>query len=76
MNKWMVAVAMSVVAGTSYAGNLCSINPFSKAEAEQGKVAFESHCGLCHQYNMTGRQPGRRRRQCSAADRCEILQET
>ncbi len=58
MNKWIVAVAMSVVAGTSCAGNLCSINPFSRAEAEQGKVAFESHCGLCHQYNMAGRQPG------------------
>jgi hypothetical protein len=58
MNKWVLAIAMSAVAGASYAGNLCSINPFTKADAEQGKIAFDSHCGLCHQYSMTGRQPG------------------
>ena len=58
MKSWMLAIAMSVVAGASYAGNLCSINPYTKAEAEQGKLAFNSHCALCHQYSMAGREPG------------------
>ena len=58
MKIWIVAIAMSAVAGVSYADNLCSINPYTKAEAEQGKIAFDSHCALCHQYNMTGRMPG------------------
>ena len=58
MNRWMVAIAMSTVAGITYAGTLCSVNPYTKAEAEQGKVAFDSHCALCHQYSMQGRVPG------------------
>jgi hypothetical protein len=58
MNRWILAIALSAVAGAAYADNLCSINPYTKAEAEQGKIAFNSHCALCHQYNMTGREPG------------------
>jgi hypothetical protein len=58
MKIWIVAIAMSAVAGVSHAGNLCSVNPFTKADAEQGKIAFNSHCAFCHQYSMTGRQPG------------------
>jgi hypothetical protein len=58
MNRWMVAIAMSGVAGTTYAGTLCSVNPYTKAEAEQGRIAFNSHCALCHQYSMQGRVPG------------------
>ena len=58
MKIWMVAIAMSAVTGASYADNLCKVNPFSKGDAEQGKIAFDSHCALCHQYSMTGRAPG------------------
>jgi cytochrome c len=58
MNKWLLAIALSAIAGAAYGDDLCVVNPFSKAEAEQGKVAFDSHCALCHQYNMTGREPG------------------
>ncbi len=58
MKTWIVAIAMSAMAGVSYAGNLCSINPFTKADGAQGKIAFDSHCAFCHQYSMTGRQPG------------------
>jgi hypothetical protein len=58
MKIWIAAIAMSAMAGVSYAGNLCSVNPFTKADAAQGKIAFDSHCAFCHQYNMTGRQPG------------------
>jgi hypothetical protein len=57
-NKWMLAIALSAVAGTVYADDLCAINPYKKNEAEQGKIAFDSHCALCHQYNLTGRMPG------------------
>jgi hypothetical protein len=56
--SWMMAIVMAGVTGISYAGTLCSVNPYTKAEAEQGKVAFDSHCALCHQYGMQGRVPG------------------
>jgi hypothetical protein len=55
---WPLAIALTVVAGIANAGNLCSINPYTKEEAAQGKLAFDSHCAYCHQYNMTGRKPG------------------
>jgi len=58
MKIWIAAIAMSAMAGASYAGNLCSVNPFTKTEAAQGKIAFDSHCAFCHQYSMIGRQPG------------------
>lgn len=58
MKIWMVAITMSAMTSVSYAGNLCSVNPFTKADAEQGKVAFNSHCAYCHQFSMIGRQPG------------------
>jgi hypothetical protein len=58
MKTLILAAALSSVAGVSYADELCAINPYTRTEAEQGKIAFDSHCALCHQYNMTGRQPG------------------
>ena len=57
-NRWMWAIALSAAVGSASADNLCRVNPYTKAEAEQGRIAFESHCALCHQYNMTGRTPG------------------
>jgi Cytochrome c len=58
MKIWTAAIAMAAISGVSHSGNLCSINPYTKADAEQGKTAFNSHCALCHQYSMTGREPG------------------
>jgi cytochrome c len=58
MIKWLLAIALAAVAGIAYGGDLCAVNPYTQAEAEKGKVEFDSHCALCHQYNMTGRQPG------------------
>ncbi len=58
MKRLFLAVVLSAMAGAACAGNLCSVNPFTKAEAEKGRIAFNSHCALCHQYDMTGRQPG------------------
>ena len=58
MKIWIAAIAMSAIAGVCSANDLCSVNPYTKAEAEQGKIAFNSHCALCHQFNMSGREPG------------------
>jgi cytochrome c len=58
MRKWILAVAISMAAGAAHADNLCKANPYTKTEAMQGKSAFNSHCALCHQYSMAGREPG------------------
>jgi len=58
MKVWLIALALSGFAGACYADDLCAVNPFSKEDAAQGKIAFDSHCALCHQYSMTGREPG------------------
>jgi mono/diheme cytochrome c family protein len=61
MKHWRVAIgiAVSAVAVTANAGDgLCRVNPYTRAEATQGKVLFDSHCALCHQYSMVGREPG------------------
>ena len=61
MNRWTLgaaALSMATLAGVAQAADFCGKNPYSSAEAAQGKVLFDSHCALCHQYDMTGRQPG------------------
>jgi mono/diheme cytochrome c family protein len=60
MNSRIMAIGLAVMtlSGTANAANFCRINPYTKTEAAQGKVLFDSHCGLCHQYNLTGREPG------------------
>jgi hypothetical protein len=58
MNRGILAIALSITSAVAYADNLCAINPFTQADALQGKIAFDSHCALCHQYNMTGRVAG------------------
>ena len=58
MNKWLLAIALSAVVGAAYGGDLCTVNPYTQGEAKKGKVEFDSHCALCHQYTMTGREPG------------------
>jgi hypothetical protein len=58
MKLLIAAIALCAAGGSAYAKNLCSINPYTKDEAAQGKIAFDSHCAYCHLYNMTGRQPG------------------
>ena len=57
-NKWMFVIALSAMVGIAQADNLCAINPYKKGEAELGKIAFNSKCALCHQYDMSGRVPG------------------
>jgi cytochrome c len=60
MKRWIMAMGLGVasVAGAVQAADLCKVNPYTKAEATQGKALFDSHCALCHQYDMAGRQPG------------------
>jgi len=57
-NLSLLVLALSALSAAAQADDLCRVNPYSKAEAEAGKVAFNSHCALCHQYSMTGREPG------------------
>ena len=61
MNGWKlmaIGLAVSTAAGAALAADFCRSNPYTKAEAAQGKVLFDSHCALCHQYSMVGREPG------------------
>ena len=56
--KSVLAVVMAVICATAQAKNLCAANPYTPGEAQLGKVAFESRCAQCHQFNMQGRVPG------------------
>lgn len=60
MNRWISAIAVAVAgaSGAAQAAEFCKTNPYTKAEAAQGKALFDSHCALCHQYSMKGREPG------------------
>ena len=57
-NGLFVVAALSAITGLAQAADLCAVNPYTTGEAKQGKVAFDSKCAFCHQYNMTGREPG------------------
>jgi cytochrome c5 len=50
-------VSLAVVSHVS-AGDLCKENSFTKAQAMKGRWSFDSSCGLCHLYNLSGRVPG------------------
>lgn len=56
--KSVVVIALSVVWSVAQGGDLCATNPYTPAEARLGRVAFDSRCALCHQFNMSGREPG------------------
>ena len=60
MNRWTLAIALTVAtAGSAHAADeLCRKNPYTRAEAAEGRVMFDSRCALCHQYSMGGREPG------------------
>jgi len=52
------ALVLSLVASLAQAQDLCTVNPYTREDAEAGKAAFNSHCALCHQFSMAGRIPG------------------
>ena len=59
MNHTIGALASLVVAaGCAHADNLCNANSFTKYQAAQGRREYDSSCGLCHLYNLRGREPG------------------
>jgi hypothetical protein len=56
MKRWIVVMAMAT--GVAHGADFCRTNPFTATEAASGKVLFDSHCALCHQYSLRGREPG------------------
>jgi hypothetical protein len=57
--KYIVsALVVLLAASPVYAGDLCEANSFTKSQATQGKLEYNSSCGLCHLYNLKGRVPG------------------
>jgi mono/diheme cytochrome c family protein len=60
---------LAAAAGSAEATQpLCKANPYTKDEATQGRALFDSHCALCHQYSMAGRQPGNADRESPKLD--------
>jgi hypothetical protein len=51
-------IGLLVPSQLAQAGELCRNNSFTPAQARQGRLDYESSCGLCHQYNLQGRVPG------------------
>ncbi len=58
VNHLVGALALLLTAGPLYADDLCTANSFTKSQAEQGKLEYNSSCGLCNLYNLKGRVPG------------------
>lgn len=58
VNHIVSALTLLLAVGPVYAGNLCKANSFTKFQAEQGKIEYNSSCGLCHLYNLKGRVLG------------------
>ena len=58
MNHIVSALALLLTVGPVYAGDLCKENSFTKSQAAQGRLEYNSSCGLCHLYNLKGRVPG------------------
>jgi hypothetical protein len=58
VNQIVGALALLLTVGPVYAGDLCKENSFTKSQAEQGRLEYNSSCGLCHLYNLKGRVPG------------------
>jgi hypothetical protein len=56
MKKLLVLLAF---VSPVYADNLCvNLNQFTQEEIQTGEKYFNSTCGQCHQYNLTGRKAG------------------
>ncbi len=72
MKRRTQAIALAVfmpVSLAAHATDLCKANFYTKAEATEGRKLFDSHCALCHQYTMVGRQPGNFRNESPPIDR-------
>jgi cytochrome c len=68
-HRAFLIIVLAAITGLAQADDLCRVNPYTKSEAQQGKLAFDSHCALCHQYNMTGRIPGRAQSESPSFDK-------
>ncbi len=55
----LLALLLALLPAFGAAADLCASLPlFTPKQVEEGKVYFESSCGLCHQFSLKGRQPG------------------
>jgi hypothetical protein len=52
------AIACLVIIHSAHAADLCATSSFTRPQAQQGRQDYNSSCGLCHQYNLMGREPG------------------
>ena len=52
------ALAISLIVAPAYGGELCKSSALTLSQAEQGRLDYNSSCGLCHLYNLKGRVPG------------------
>lgn len=68
-SQGMLILVLAAISGLAQADDLCRVNPYTKSEAAQGKVAFDSHCALCHQYDMSGRTPGNAAKESPSFDK-------
>jgi mono/diheme cytochrome c family protein len=58
MRTLFAAIACLVILHAAQAADLCGSSTYTRAQAEQGRLDYNSSCGLCHQYNLMGREPG------------------
>jgi len=58
MRKLTGVMALMVAAHAIHAGDLCRANTLTRAQAVRGRLEYNSSCGLCHLYNLHGREPG------------------
>lgn len=58
MRHPFIALILMTVLSPAFAEDLCKVNSFTKDQAVKGRWAYDSSCGLCHLYNLQGRQPG------------------
>ena len=52
------ALGLLLVTQLACAADLCRNNDFTAPQARQGRLEYNSSCGLCHQYSLQGREPG------------------
>ena len=58
MRHLIQALTLMMIVGPAYADDLCKASSFTDSQARQGRLDYNSSCGLCHLYNLKGRVPG------------------
>ena len=58
MKSLIGAIALTMLAHSVAAADLCVNNSYTLSQAIKGRHEYDSSCGLCHLYNLKGRVPG------------------